>query len=396
MRLPANRGPSGSSSMPFSLFALIGLLASALWTYVGYPALLAAVKNRRARDADSETRVSSDAMPSLTVIVAALDEEAVIEAKIDDLRNQDYPGDKLQLIVAADGSSDETAELAESLGVDCLWRPERLGKTSAINRAMEIATGEIICLTDANCALEQGSLTAVATHFLDPKVGIVSGAKMVSGEGGRGTGEGLYWRYEAMLKNGESALGVTMGAPGELLGIRASLFRPIPQHIINDDFFLTCDVLSRGYESRYAAEALTSEETPESARAEFDRRTRIAAGTWQSSFAFSRLGSPKQGWLAVSFVSHRILRNIVVPLSLPVIWVLSRRLSRSYPLSRLLYRGQGLAYLAAAAGIVTDARALAPFSEFLLVNTAQLRGGFRWVTGRQNPLWDKPVRKKWA
>jgi biofilm PGA synthesis N-glycosyltransferase PgaC len=396
MRLPANREPSGSSSVPFSRFALIGLLASALWTYVGYLALLAVVKSRKERPADGNLPLSADTLPSLTVIVAAFDEEVVIEAKIKDLRSQDYPSDKLQVIVAADGSKDATAQIAESLGVECIWRADRLGKTSAINRAVEIATGEIICLTDANCALEQGSLAAIAEHFLNPRVGIVSGAKMVSGEGGRGAGEGLYWRYEAMLKAHESELGVTMGAPGELLGIRSSLFRPIPAEIINDDFYLTCDVLDQGYESKYASEALTSEETPDSAREEFGRRTRIAAGTWQSSLAFSRLASPRRGWLAVSFISHRILRNMVVPLALPVIWLLSRRVGRSYPLSRLLYRGQWVAYVAAAVGIVTDARALAPFSEFLLVNAAQLRGGFRWLTGRQNPLWDKPVRKKWA
>lgn len=382
--------------MAFSRLALVGLLATAVWTYIGYPALLVAAKRRTGKISDSDIPISADDAPSMTVIVAALNEEAVIEAKIDDLRKQDYPADKLQLIVAADGSNDETVEIVRSLGVECLWRPERLGKTSAINRAMEIAEGEITCLTDANCALEPGSLAAVSEHFADPKVGIVSGAKTVSGEGGRGAGESLYWRYEAMLKTCESNLGVTMGAPGELLGIRSSLFRPIPQDIINDDFFLTCDVLDQGYESRYAAAARTSEETAESAREEFDRRTRIAAGTWQSCFAFVRLGSPRRGWLSVSFLSHRILRNIVVPAALPLIWVLSRQVSQNHSFGRLLFRGQGLAYMAAAAGIATDARALAPLSEFLLVNAAQLRGGFRWITGRQNPLWDKPVRKKWA
>ena len=187
-----------------------------------------------------------------------------------------------------------------------------------------------------------------------------------------------------------------MGAPGELLGLRSKLFRPIPSHIINDDFFLTCDVLDQGYESRYAARAMTSEETTESARQEFDRRTRIAAGTWQSCRSFFHLGSPRRGWLSVSFLSHRILRNIVVPVSLPVIWVLSRHLAKRHGWAQVVYRGQGLAYLGAFLGMVTDVRALAPLSEFLLVNAAQVRGGLRWIGGRQNPLWDKPVRKRWA
>ena len=199
-----------------------------------------------------------------------------------------------------------------------------------------------------------------------------------------------------MLKTRESHLGVTMGAPGELLGIRSKLFGPIPSHIINDDFFLTCDVLDQGYESRYAPRAITSEQTTESARQEFDRRTRIAAGTWQSCSSFVRLGSPQRGWLSVSFLSHRILRNAVVPVSLPLIWVLSRHLARRHGWAKTLYLGQDLAYLGAFVGIVTDIRALAPLSEFLLVNAAQVRGGFRWISGRQNPLWDKPVRKRWA
>lgn len=370
------------------------MVVSAVWAYVGYPALLVAVNRPARRRPPPE--LSPDELPTMTVVVAALNEEAVIAEKIADLRRQDYPADKVQIVVVADGSTDRTAQIAESLGVESMWDPVRRGKTSAINRALLIAAGEITCLTDANCALAPGSLAAIASYFTDAEVGIVSGAKTVSGRGGRAAGESLYWRFEAMVKAGESNLGVTMGAPGELLGIRTSLFRPIPLNIINDDFFLTCDVLDRGYAARYASEASTSETAPETAREDFDRRTRIAAGTWQSCALFARLGSPQRGWLAVSFLSHRILRNLVVPLALPLIWVLSRALRRGHPFVRLLFRAQQLAYGAAAVGLVTDTRLLAPFSEFLVLNAAQIRGGLRWITGCQTALWDKPVRSKWA
>jgi hypothetical protein len=187
-----------------------------------------------------------------------------------------------------------------------------------------------------------------------------------------------------------------MGAPGELLGIRTSLFRPIPEHIINDDFFLTCDVLDRGYSAEYAGEASTSEATTNSVREEFNRRSRIAAGTWQSCLEFAQLASPRRGWLAVGFVSHRVLRNVAIPLMLPLIWLISRSMRHTHRSGRVLHRGQQLAYGAAVVGLMTNTRVLSPFSEFLLVNAAQVRGGFRWIAGRETPLWDKPARSNWA
>lgn len=387
---------ASAASNPVARLALAGMLAATAWAYVGYPATLALVARRSGRRTGPPEAPDEGSLPTLTVIVAALDEAAVIEEKIADLRAQRYPSDKLQIVVVADGSSDRTAEISDRLGALTLWEAERRGKTSAINRAMAAASGEVTCLTDANCALVPGALAAVAARFSDPAVGIVSGAKMVSGGGGRAAGEGLYWRLEAMVKSAESDLGVTMGAPGELLGIRTNLFRPIPEHIINDDFYLTCDVLDQGYLARYAGEALTNETTAETARDEFNRRTRIASGTWQSCAAFPQLASPKRGWLAVSFVSHRVLRNLAVPAMLPLIWGLSRFAGRSSRMVRLLDRAQQLAYGAAIVGLVTDARTLAPFSEFLLLNAAQLRGGYRWMVGRQTPLWEKPVRSTWA
>jgi hypothetical protein len=227
-------------------------------------------------------------------------------------------------------------------------------------------------------------------------VGIVGGSKTVHGEGGRAASEGLYWRYEAMLKESESALGITMGAPGELLAIRTSIFRPIPEHIINDDFYLTCDALAQGYSTKYAGNAVTSETNPESIGREFSRRTRIAAGTWQTCATFSSLGSPSRGWVALGFLSHRIMRNIVVPLTLPAIWILSRYVGRAGGFGRLLLRAQNVAYLAAIGGLITDGRYLAPFTEFALINAAQICGGVRWMNGNQTTIWEKPIRDKWA
>lgn len=393
---PSRPSPTAAPVPRVAQTVLAGMLAVTAWAYAGYPLLLMAVNRRNNSHKRAAASPSNGELPTLTVLVAALDEEAVIEEKINDIRKQDYPNDKLQIVVVADGSTDRTPRIAEALGVEMLWEPERRGKTSAINRAMPRATGDITCLTDANCALGPGALAAVAAHFADPSVGIVSGAKTVLGPGGRAAGESLYWRFEAVVKAAESNLGVTMGAPGELLGIRTSLFRSIPEDIINDDFYLTCDVLDRGYAAKYAGEAMTSETTTESAQGEFDRRTRIAAGTWQSCFEFAHLSSPRRGWVSVSFVSHRILRNIAVPIMLPLIWILARSTRRSSRAARVLDRAQQLAYAAAIAGFVTDARAFAPFSEFVLLNAAQLRGGFRWMSGRQTPLWNKPARSTWA
>lgn len=375
-----------------------GLLAAGIsivvYTYAGYP-LVAGLAARRRRRHQRPAILDEDALPAMTVVIPALDEERVISHKVDDTLSQDYPPGKLDVIVVADGSVDRTAELAAARGAVVLWEPERRGKSAAVNRGVAAASGELVCLSDANCALAPGSLRALATHFGEQRVAIVSGAKRVDGTGAKGAGEGLYWRMESYLKQCESALDCVMGSPGELSGMRRHTFRPIPPGVVNDDYHLVCDALARGYAVRYAPEAVTSEAVSPTLAEEFERRTRIAAGTWQTTLDHLRLADPRRGWVAVAFLSHRVLRSLVVPLLLPVLWLASAALARRSRLGRLLLFAQSAGYGAAALAAVRDVALLAPPFQFAFTNVATLRGAWRHLTGTQAVAWHRSQRTEW-
>lgn len=360
-------------------------LAVGAWTYVGYPALIVLASALRRRRSSPVLAP----LPTMTVVIAAYNEAEIIAQKLEDTWAQDYPADRLEVIVVADGSTDNTAAIATMNATEVLFYPERSGKSAAINRAIEIARGEIVCMTDANCSLAPGALKAVARPFADGRVAVVSGAKATAGSGTLAAGESLYWRFESRVKAAESDFGVAMGAHGELCAVRRATWRPIPEGVINDDFFLTLDALERGYQARFVPDAVALEPAPDGASNEFERRTRIAAGTWQGLARHRSLGSPRRGVLAFAFWSHRVLRNVVVPILLPVTFVLSFMLARRSRLARVLLRCQVLSYTAAASGLVAEARALGPFTEVALVNAANVRGGWRYLSGRQPVAWKK-------
>ncbi|MDQ3449627.1 MAG: glycosyltransferase [Actinomycetota bacterium] len=378
-----------------ALLVAVGVVG---WTYVGYPVFLAATGRKAARRRPEPLRavIPDRCLPSVTVVVAALDEEEVIERKLEDVARLDYPRDKLEVIVVADGSTDRTAELARRAGATVLWSPDRAGKSAAVNRGISMATTELICLTDANCSLTAGTLRALAAAFDDPAVAVVSGAKTVTGAGARGRGEGLYWRLESFVKAQESRVGAAMGAPGEVCGLRRAYVRPIPAGVLNDDYHLTCDALVRGLLVRFAPDAIAFEEVPVRIQGEFERRSRVAAGTWQTTLAHMSLANPRRGWVAVTFWSHRVLRSLVVPPLLPVIAIASAVLARTSPLAKVLLVGQALGYGAAALGLVVDSRATGAPLQLVLTNVSTLAGAVRLLTGRQPVQWRRVQRGKWV
>ena len=382
-RSPAPGGHATGRTIPVA--GLTGLYA-----YVGYPLLVGLAS--RLTGAPGRPAPTGEALPTLSVVVCAYDEGGVIAAKITDTRAQDYPPDRLEIIVVADGSRDDTAAVAERLHARVLWRPERAGKSAAVNRGVAAARGDLVCLTDANCRLAPGSLRALAAPFDDPRVAVVSGAKTVHGPGARGAGEGLYWRAEAYLKRCESVLGCTMGAPGEICGVRRRTFRPLPASVVSDDYRIVCDALARGLRVSYAAGAVATEGVSATLVEEFERRTRIGAGTWQTTLAHLRLLDPRRGWTAVVFLSHRVLRSLVLPALLPALWLSTLRRARHGGLPRALACLQAGAYAAAAAGAVSDARMFAVPFQFALTNIATTRGALRYVFGKQPSAWRKASR----
>jgi predicted ATP-grasp superfamily ATP-dependent carboligase len=362
------------------------------YTYAAYPLVVAALARGRSAAPLGAGVTADGGLPTMTVVIPAFDEAAIIEWKVADTLRQDYPRAKLQVLVVADGSTDETAEKAMAAGAEVLWQPQRNGKSAAVNRGVAGAAGDVVCLTDANCRLEPGTLRALAARFADPSVAVVSGAKHVSGDGAKGQGEGMYWRLESWVKRSESAFGCTMGAPGEVCALRRADFRPIPGGVINDDYYLVCDALSRGRQVQYEPGAVAREDISPTILDEWERRTRIGAGSWQVTLRFLQLAHPRHRWAAWAFISHRVLRNVVVPPLLPALWVLSGPLARSSRFGRMLFTAQTAFYSAAALGAVRDERLLAIPFQFAFTNAATARGGWRHLRRSQPAAWRKQER----
>ena len=210
---------------------LVGSLAAIAYVFAGYPAIMALLARLRPRP----VRLDRDYRPHVSLIIAAHNEGAVIADKLRNVATLDYPRDRLQVIVAADGSDDDTARQAASFeGVIVLHRPERLGKLAAIERALAAAEAEVLVFSDANNMYSRDALRELVAPLADPAVGLVAGAKVIDEGRGRALdqAEGLYWRYESKLKEWESAVGCAIGAPGEIMALRRRAYRAPPPGMV--------------------------------------------------------------------------------------------------------------------------------------------------------------------
>ena len=387
-----NRRKPGCSRAVVVLAVAAG---TAAYTYVGYPLLIGLVAHLHRRPAGRDHRAANQGLPTMTVLIPALDEEAIIAAKVEDVLAQEYPHE-VDVVVIADGSTDATAAVARDAGVRVLFERARHGKAAAVNRGLAAATGDIVCMTDANCALVPGALLALAREFGDERTVVVSGAKTVSGTGALGGGESLYWKIESHLKRSEAVMGCTMGAVGELCGLRRGATLPIPAGVINDDYHLACNAMVRGFAVRYASSARTAERVSMRPAEELERRTRIAAGTWQTTVAHLSLADPRRGWVSLAFISHRVLRSLIVPFLLPLMAVAAAVGARQSRFARLMIVAQAAAYGAAAYGAATYAKGFSAPFQFAMTNIATLRGAFRYATGRQPAAWQKVTRRQWS
>ena len=286
-------------------WASVALVA---YTYAGYPLIITAIAMVVGRD-----RAYPPTSPRVTVLIAAHNEEAVIARKIEDTLALDYPSDLVQVIVTDDGSDDGTAAIAAlyaDRGVALVSQPLRQGKMSAINRAIEDATGEVILFSDANTLLHRSALAEVVRPFADPSVGAVAGRKAMIGADGLGLAVTTYWRYENHLRRMETRLGCTVAADGEIFAMRRHLFNPPPDGVINDDQWLATAVASSGSNLVFRPEAISIEPVPALAAEEAERRARMVAGQYQAYSAAHRLPwrRPLVMWM---LVSHKLLRPLV-------------------------------------------------------------------------------------
>lgn len=338
-------------------------------------------------------------IPHVTLLVSAYNEEAVIEEKIRNSLALDYPADQLTIVVASDGSTDATAEIVARYadrGVRLLDYRRRRGKSAVLNAAIAETDGEILVLSDANTHYQPDALRRLVAPFADPQVHTVCGRLVLVDPEHGGNVDGLYWRYETMLKRCEGRLGALLGANGAIYAIRRSTYVPIPDNTIIDDF--TIPLLSKihhGGRIVYEPDAVAIEETPPEIANEFRRRARIGAGAYQSLAILWRLLHPRFGWTAFAFWSHKLLRWLVPFFLLGML--ATNVMLLKYPVYQFTFAAQiafyGLALVGTRLrGRSTAARLIRVATMFIGMNLALLVGFWRWLTSEQNGTWQRTTR----
>lgn len=289
------------------------------YTYLGYGIMLyILVRIKESFKKPIVHQIFQEAFPEITLLIAAYNEENIVDEKMFNISAQNYPGDKLKIVWVTDGSTDNTnLRLSHYANTEVLFEPKRGGKTAAINRAMPYIKTDLIIFTDANTMLNKEAVQEIVKAFSDPNVGCVAGEKRIATkdkDNASSGGEGIYWRYESTLKALDSRLNTTVGAAGELFAIRRDLFEEMEVDTLLDDFVLSMRIAQKGYKIEYCSNAYAIEEGSYSMSEEKKRKVRIAAGGIQSVCRLrALLNFLRYPMLSFQFISHRVLRWTITP-----------------------------------------------------------------------------------
>jgi cellulose synthase/poly-beta-1,6-N-acetylglucosamine synthase-like glycosyltransferase len=370
-------------------------VAAVAYSYVLYPVILMGAAKLRRKQEPPDAFVH----PNVSVLVAAHNEQRFIEEKVQNTVASSYPQDKLEIAIASDGSSDRTVELVQNLeaaNVRLFDYAERRGKATVLNATLPELNGEIVVLSDANTLFEPDAISNLVRWFADPAVDAVCGRLILTDPATGQNVDSLYWRYETYLKKKEARLGALLGANGAIYAIRRSHYVPIPNNSIVDDFVIPLlSKLHFGGRIIYDESAIAYEETPPEIGSEFRRRARIGTGGYQSLALLWRLLSPRFGWTAFAFFSHKVLRWIAPFLLIGAL--IANVLLLELPFYRWLFAAQVLFYAASFAGAQARGTGL-PFrllrlaGMFTSMNAALFVGFWRWLTLPQTGTWQRTAR----
>lgn len=363
-------------------------VALVVYTYAGYPVLVAALARLRPAVAPPGPFAGS-----VSVILAARDEERTIAARVEQfaqmLRAHDRPG---EIIVVSDGSTDGTATRARSatgVPVRVIELQENLGKAAAVSLAAEQAAGDVLVLADVRQRWAPDALERLLRPFSDARFGAASGELVIERDDGVMAGVGMYWKYEKWLRRNEARLHSTVGVSGSISAVRRALFAPIPRGTLLDDVYWPLRVAMQGHRVAFVADAHAFDRLP-SVRGEFRRKVRTLAGNFQLLALLPSALLPWANPISVQFFSHKILR-LVVP------WALIAMFVASVLAEGVVYRTalamQVLVYTAGGIALFTpwlEKSSLASAAgSFMLLNAAAWLGFFTWASGRATRSWQK-------
>jgi cellulose synthase/poly-beta-1,6-N-acetylglucosamine synthase-like glycosyltransferase len=365
--------------------------------YIGYPLIMVVL----AKVFSNPVKRGPD-LPTVTLLIAAYNEERAIREKIENSLALDYPEDKLEIVVVADGSIDGTVSVVSEYDdrkVTLHYDPKRRGKALAVARTVPLTQGEIIVFSDANNLYRPDVIQKIVANFADKSVGAVTGQKYLSDSGSAlGKSENLYWKYESLIRKAESQVHSTPGAIGEIFALRRELFRSPEFPVINEDFFGALQIIRQGYRVIYDPEAISEEQPSSNARVEFIRRSRIGAGSIQALLGLSKWLRGAPLFIYFQVISHRLMRPLVpffMVLALVTnVWLVSEEPLREGSLFDVIFMLQLLFY-----GFAIIGACLTPFKikvkvfylpyYFCVSNVAYMSSVIQLLSGKQFVLWEK-------
>jgi biofilm PGA synthesis N-glycosyltransferase PgaC len=375
-------------------FLAIICITIAIYHYLGYPLLMVGLAKIWKTPGTHQTDLQS-----VSIVIAAYNEESVIRPKLENALSLNYPRELIEIIVVADGSTDSTPTVASEYagsGVRCLFEPARKGKSNALNRAVATAKHDVLLFSDANNILTHDTIHFLLRALSDERIGGVSGAKRIleNRERAASVGDGLYWRYESIIKQAESKMGGTVAADGEIFAMWKRLYRTIPDDVINDDAFLTLAIVDQGKKLAYEPLASATEEASISIMDDFRVKVRMIAGGYQFVTRFWRT-IIKDKWFAFKFVSHKLLRW-GMPIFLILLIIVTVAQIGTWPYL-LLFAAQVIFYGLAGMGALApqwrqSLKILYVPFYFTAMNIAALFGLMRFLSGNQTVTWHKAKR----
>jgi len=386
---------------------LLTLLSGFLVIYhhLGYPLILRWIQSRQTDEKiQSRSRYytsnhSDTELPTVTIVIPAYNEAQWIAEKIRNIAVLDYPTERLKIIIACDGCTDNTAHIAiqTSIEPECSHLPIRVhvfkknrGKVAVINEVVESVDSDLVALSDVSALISVDALLIAATRFKDPGIGVLNGHYRLLNPGS--TGEKAYWQYQSKIKASEAALGSTLGAHGAFYILRRSLFTPLATDTINDDFILPMKIVAAGYRAEYEDRIMAIELEKADDSMDHQRRRRIAAGNCQQLLRLKSLMLPSYGGVAFAFISGKGLR-VLMPFLMIIALIGSMILASNHVLFAILFALQLTAYLLATWQIVfkpkRSHRVIQTLAYLINGHTAGFIGSLRYLLGLERGHWKR-------
>lgn len=376
-----------------------------LYSYIFYPIILWIISWFKSQPQLEKIDINN--LPSVTLFITAYNEQDYVEQKVENSNQLNYPANKLKQVWVSDGSDDNTNSLLKKYDhLTVYFQPERNGKIHAMNRGMNFVNTDIVVFSDGNTLLGSETIMEIVKLFSFSKVGCVAGEKRImlkNKDGAASAGEGFYWKYESWVKNLDAKAGSTIGAAGELFAIRTKLFEIVEGDTILDDFIISLRIAMKGFKIDYSPNAYAIEKASANIGEEMKRKVRIAAGSIQAIGRLKQLLNPiKYKGLSIQYISHKIFRWVITPISLILIIFANIYLivQNGFEISNIYSQLgilQAFFYFMVLVGLLLKNRNLKlswifiPYY-FFMANYAMWLGFFKFLSGKQSVNWERAKR----